>query len=308
MKLQNKIAIVVFAVTMPFMPMLAQGNAMAYAPVIPEKVHFADRVVDLDRIDFYERMDREMISFAFGHTNTLLTIKRANRYAPGIVKILKEQGVPEDLVYLAAIESHYDNAAVSSAKAVGMWQFMPSTAKEYGLEVNEYVDERLDCDKSTVAACKYFKRAYAKYKCWLTVAAAYNAGMGRISKSLETQDVEHALDLYLNKETSRYIFRLLAMKLIIENPARYGYAIKVNQLYQPLDCDTFVVAEPVKDWVQWSKEHNITYSLLREYNPWIRSVSLPNPNNKTYVVKIPKETSLYRSKQTLKTYRENWTR
>ena len=225
-----------------------------------------------------------------------------------IVKILKEQGVPEDLVYLAAIESHYDNAAVSSAKAVGMWQFMPSTAKEYGLEVNEYVDERLDCDKSTVAACKYFKRAYAKYKCWLTVAAAYNAGMGRISKSLETQDVEHALDLYLNKETSRYIFRLLAMKLIIENPARYGYAIKANQLYQPLDCDTFVVAEPVKDWVQWSKEHNITYSLLREYNPWIRSVSLPNPNNKTYVVKIPKETSLYRSKQTLKTYRENWTR
>ena len=141
MKLQNKIAIVVFAVTMPFMPMLAQGNAVAYAPVIPEKVHFADRVVDLDRIDFYERMDREMISFAFGHTNTLLTIKRANRYAPGIVKILKEQGVPEDLVYLAAIESHYDNAAVSSAKAVGMWQFMPSTAKEYGLEVNEYVDE-----------------------------------------------------------------------------------------------------------------------------------------------------------------------
>lgn len=114
MKLQNKIAIVVFAVTMPFMPMLAQGNAMAYAPVIPEKVHFADRVVDLDRIDFYERMDREMISFAFGHTNTLLTIKRANRYAPGIVKILKEQGVPEDLVYLAAIESHYDNAAVST--------------------------------------------------------------------------------------------------------------------------------------------------------------------------------------------------
>ena len=184
MKLQNKIAIVVFAVTMPFMPMLAQGNAVAYAPVIPEKVHFADRVVDLDRIDFYERMDREMISFAFGHTNTLLTIKRANRYVPGIVKILKEQGVPEDLVYLAAIESHYDNAAVSSAKAVGMWQFMPSTAKEYGLEVNEYVDERLDCDKSTVAACKYFKRAYAKYKCWLTVAAAYNAGMGRISKSL----------------------------------------------------------------------------------------------------------------------------
>ncbi len=235
MKLQNKIAIVVFAVTMPFMPMLAQGNAVAYAPVIPEKVHFADRVVDLDRIDFYERMDREMISFAFGHTNTLLTIKRANRYAPGIVKILKEQGVPEDLVYLAAIESHYDNAAVSSAKAVGMWQFMPSTAKEYGLEVNEYVDERLDCDKSTVAACKYFKRAYAKYKCWLTVAAAYNAGMGRISKSLETQDVEHALDLYLNKETSRYIFRLHAsvQTCFFRDFNHISFVVGIRQRYRP---------------------------------------------------------------------------
>lgn len=308
MKLQNKFVAVVFSVVIPFVPMSAQSYAVTSAPQVPKSMHFADRDIDFDRIDMYERMDRELISFTFGQTNMLLTIKRANRYAPIIVKTLREQGVPEDLLYLAAIESHYENTAVSSAKAAGMWQFMPSTAKEYGLEVNDYVDERLDCEKSTIAACKYFKRAYAKYKCWLTVAAAYNAGMGRISKSLETQDVDHALDLYLNKETSRYIFRLLAMKLIMENPTRYGYSIKADQLYQPLDCDTIVVAETVPDWVQWSKSQGITYSLLREYNPWIRATSLPNPNNKSYLVRIPRGTSLYRSKQSLKTYRENWTR
>ena len=308
MRLQNKFVALAFAVAMPFVQMPAQNHAVTPAPVVPKAVHFADRDIDLDRIDLYERMDRELISFTYGQTNMLLTLKRANRYAPVIVKTLREQGVPDDLLYLAAIESHYENTAVSSAKAAGMWQFMPSTAKEYGLEVNDYVDERLDCEKSTIAACKYFKRAYAKYKCWLTVAAAYNAGMGRISKSLETQDVEHALDLYLNKETSRYIFRLLAMKLIMENPSRYGFSIRADQLYQPLECDTFVVAEPVADWVQWAKSHGITYSLLREYNPWIRAASLPNPSSKSYLVKIPKDTSIYRSKQSLKIYRENWAR
>lgn len=308
MKLLNKIIVAVALTATAFTPMMAQNHAVTYAPRVPKTMHFADRDVDLDRVDMYERLDRELISFTFGQTNTLLTIKRANRYAPGIVKILREQGVPDDLVYLAAIESHYDNTAVSSAKAAGMWQFMPSTAKEYGLEVNDYVDERLDYEKATVAACRYFKRAYAKYKCWLTVAAAYNAGMGRISKSLDAQDVEHALDLYLNKETSRYIFRLLAMKLMLENPANYGYSLRADQLYQPLDCNEFIVTDSVDDWVQWSKDHNITYSLLREYNPWIRSTSLPNQSHKSYVVKIPKEKSLYRSKQSLKTYRESWTR
>ncbi len=284
---------------------LAQDKILTIAPTVPLAVKFADQDVDLNRIDMYERMDRELISFTYGQTNMLLTIKRANRYKQSIEKILKANGVPEDLVYLAAIESHYDNTAVSSAKAAGMWQFMPSTAKEYGLEVNDYVDERLDYEKSTVAACKYFKRAYAKYNCWVTVAAAYNAGMGRISKSLDTQDVEHAFDLYLNKETSRYIFRLLAMKLILEHPLRYGFSVAADQLYKPLEYDSIEVTDAVDDWVAWSKDHNITYSLLREYNPWIRATSLPNASKKTYTVKIPKESSLYRTKQSVKTNRNN---
>ncbi len=278
----------------------AQEKVLTVAPTVPLSVQFADQDIDLNRIDMYERMDRELISFTYGQTNMLLTIKRANRYKQEIAKILKANGVPEDLVYLAAIESHYDNTAVSSAKAAGMWQFMPSTAKEYGLEVNDYVDERLDYEKSTAAACKYFKKAYSKYKCWITVAAAYNAGMGRISKSLDSQDVDHAFDLYLNKETSRYIFRLLAMKLILEHPSRYGFSVKSEQLYKPLEYDLIEVTDAVDDWVAWSKNHNITYSLLREYNPWIKATSLPNASKKTYVVKIPKESNLYRTKQSTK--------
>lgn len=300
MKLQNRWLAVLLLALGSICTAYAQEKILTIAPTVPTSVRFADQSVDLNRIDMYERMDRELISFTYGQTNMLLTIKRANRYKSEIAKILKANGVPEDLVYLAAIESHYDNTAVSSAKAAGMWQFMPSTAKEYGLEVNDYVDERLDYEKSTAAACKYFKRAYAKYNCWVTVAAAYNAGMGRISKSLDSQDVEHAFDLYLNKETSRYIFRLLAMKLILEHPSNYGFLVKTEQLYKPLECDSVEVSDSVNDWIVWSKEHNITYSLLREYNPWIRATSLPNASKKTYVVKIPKESSLYRTKQSTK--------
>ena len=308
MKLQNKIIAGVLLTITAILDCFGQSYAVTVAPAIPKSMQFAGQTIDLDRVDRYERMDREIISFTFGQTNMLLTIKRANRYMPVIADILRANDLPEDLAYLAAIESHYDNTAVSGAKAAGMWQFMPSTAKEYGLDVNDYVDERLDYEKSTVAACKYFKRAYAKYKSWLSVAAAYNAGMSRISKSLENQEVGDAVDLYLNKETSRYIFRLLAMKLIVEQPSRYGYSIKANQLYQPLECETIEVSDSVESWVAWSKEHNVTYSILREYNPWIKDMTLPNASHKIYKVKIPKESFFYRSKQSLKTYKESWTK
>lgn len=287
-------------------PVSAHDHPTAVAPDIPMKVKFADMEVNLDRTDMYERMDREMISLSFGHTNTILTIKRANRFVPDLSRILRKAGLPEDLVYLAAIESHFDNTAVSGAGAAGMWQLMPATAREYGLEVTEYVDERYDYEKATAAACKYFKKAYAKYGCWMTVAAAYNAGMRRISESLEAQNVDHAMDLFLNKETSRYVFRLLAMKLIMSHPRKYGFFIEERQLYQPLDCKTVVVDTPVPSWVDWAQAHGLTYSLLRELNPWIRKDSLPNKGKKSYKVKIISEDGLLRSKQRAETYDENW--
>lgn len=274
------------------LPAVCQKNI---APQIPSKAEFAGQSINLSRFDLYERMDREMLSLMFGHTNTFLTIKRANRYEKEIKAELKRQGVPEDFFYLAAIESHFDNTAISPAKAVGIWQFVPSTAKEYGMEVNQFVDERYDYMKATRSACRYLKKAYAQFKCWLTVAASYNAGMGRISKTISSQKTDSVTDLFLNKETSRYIFRLLAMKLIMENPAGYGFSVTDGQLYSPIACNTVKVTGTVDSWVDWAKQHNTTYYLLREMNPWIRNDSLPNTKGKTYYVRIPKKTSMYRS-------------
>lgn len=277
------------------------------SPAVPKKVKFADKDISLDRIDMFERLDRELTAMTYTHGNTLLTIKRANRYFPVIMPILKANGVPTDLAYLACIESNLNPRALSGAKAAGLWQFMPTTAREYGLEVNEFVDERYNVEKATAAACRYLKNAYSKYGNWESAAASYNGGMGRISSELSSQRQSSAYDLYLTDETSRYMFRLLAMKMILERPARYGYRLTTDQLYQPLETTDIVVDTPVADWAQWADEHGISYMILRETNPWIRARSLPNKEGKTYIVKVPVEGTLYRSTQKKHVYNHNWT-
>ena len=307
--------IILAALLLMQMPVAAQSlydgvdnakHAVALSPEFPETMRFADTDISFDRIDMYERMDREMISLIYSHTNTLLTLKRANRYYSEITSILKEQNVPEDFFYLAAIESCFDNRAVSSARAGGIWQFMPATAKQFGLEVNDYVDERYNCEKATVAACKYLKQGYRKYGCWMTVASSYNAGMGRIGTELAKQGEKTAFDLYLNQETSRYIFRMLAIKLIMENPVKYGFTIKPEQLYYPVGYKAEKVDYPVDSWVDWAKDKGISYAQLREMNPWIRSTKLPNKTRKTYIIRIPLKSELYRSTQTKQIYNRNW--
>ena len=275
-------------------------------PKVPQKVTFADATVDLDRIDMFERLDRELTSMAYTHGNTLLTIKRANRYFPEMAPILKEEGVPLDLLYLACIESTLNNRALSPAKAAGFWQFMPSTAKEYGLEVSDTVDERYDVAKSTRAACRYLKSAYKKYGNWESAAASYNGGQGRISSELASQKAQTAYDLWLVDETSRYMFRLLAMKMIMEDPAAYGFILSADQLYQPLEYDTYQVNTSVSDWPTWAKEHGTNYLTLREHNPWIRAKSLTNKSGKIYTVRIPTEKSMKRSTLKTKTYNKKW--
>ncbi|ROT06208.1 lytic transglycosylase domain-containing protein [Muribaculaceae bacterium Isolate-007 (NCI)] len=275
-------------------------------PRIPSKVTFAGQTVDLDRVDLFERLDRELTSMAYTHGNTLLTIKRANRYFPKLIPILKKNGVPEDLIYLACIESTLNPRAYSPAKAAGLWQFIPSTGKEYGLEVNEFVDERYHPEKATQAACRYLKNALAKYGNWESVAASYNAGMALISKELDAQKSKSAYDLYLNDETSRYIFRLIAMKLIMENPKAYGYRISSDQLYTPVRTKTVEVNGPVEDWAAWAKSHGISYLTLRDFNPWIRAKSLPNKTGKTYRVEIPLADDMLRSTSKTHVYNPAW--
>ncbi|MDE6556393.1 MAG: lytic transglycosylase domain-containing protein [Duncaniella sp.] len=276
------------------------------SPKVPDKVHFADQTIDLDDDLRWERFDRELSAMAYTHGNTLLTLKRANRYFPVMAPILERNGVPQDMLYLAAIESYLNPRAVSPAKAAGMWQFMPSTAKEYGLEVNDYVDERYDVAKATQAACRYLKNAYARYGNWESVAASYNAGMGRISNELSNQQAESAYDLWLPEETMRYVFRLLAMKTIMEHPKTYGYILTPDQLYHPIETRIVEVSEPVDDWAQWALANGSDYRTLRELNPWIRSKQLPNKTGKTYQVSLPAKNALSRKKQSKSVYNKAW--
>jgi len=276
------------------------------SPDIPMTVNFAGETVSFDRLDMAERLDRELTGIIYGQTTTELCFKRANRYFPALAKILKEQGIPLDFLYLAVTESSMDYNAYSSAKAAGMWQLLAGTARDFGLEVGDEVDERYDPEKSTVAACKYLKAAYKKYGHWPTVAASYNAGMQKLSGELSKQKVDNSFDLYLVQETSRYVFRIIAYKLVMESPKRYGYRFSRKNLWQPVAYTTVDVTGSVASWIDWAKSKGITYAQLREANPWIRSTKLTNAGGKTYKVRIPKSSELYRSKRTFTAYNKDW--
>ena len=275
-------------------------------PDVPESITFCGDRVSFDRIDMAERLDRELTAVVYGQTMSSVIIKRANRYFPILAEILKKNNMPEDLLYLAVAESSLDINALSPAKAAGVWQFMPATAKQYGLEVNDDVDERYDIEKETVAACKFLRNAYSKYGNWATVCASYNGGTGRITQELQTQRVKTSFDLRLVSETSRYVFRIISYKIFLENPRKFGYRLYSNQLYQPMEYDVEEVSQPVSNWVTWAQDHGITYAQLRDANPWIRSTRLPNATGKVYKVKIPRESSLYRSKAGNKVYNRKW--
>lgn len=275
-------------------------------PQVPDTVHLCGDAISLDRADMWERYDRELSAVAFGHGSTTLMIKRANKYFPVMAPILKANGVPYDLLYLACAESTLNPRAYSSAKAAGFWQFLASTGQQYGLEVNDEVDERYNIEKATAAACKYLKQAYRKYGDWPTAMASYNAGQGRISSELESQNVDSSFDLYLVDETSRYVFRIMAIKAVLEHPSDYGFYLTADQLYQPVACKEVEVSGPVADWPAWAEAHDITYAQLREANPWIRAKKLTNKQGKTYVVKVPTEDALSRTHKKKHVYNPAW--
>ena len=257
-------------------------------PQVPVFSVFAGDTVRFDRPDFRERMDRELISFTYMHTNTTLMLKRSRRYFEIIVPILRREGIPEDLKYLMAIESNLDPKAVSSAGAAGLWQFTRATAQNYGLECNSEVDERYDIEKETVAACDFFKEAYAKYGDWMTVAASYNAGQAGISRRLADQHQSGALELWLPEETARYMFRLLAAKMLFEHPAAFGFDVPENERYPYVaPRETVTVSGPVPSLVDFAEKHGTTYARLKEANLWLRDNKLTNKNRKTYKILIP---------------------
>ena len=257
-------------------------------PKVPDKVVFAGDTIRFDRPDLVERMDRELIAFTYMHANTTLMLKRSRRYFNMVVPILRKYGVPEDLKYLMAIESNLDPKAVSNVGAAGLWQFMKGTGQAYGLEINSEVDERYHIEKATAAACRYLKEALRKYGDWMTVAASYNAGQGGVSKRREDQRQKSALDLWLPEETSRYMFRILAAKMLFENPERFGYSVGEGDYYPEIGIlEEVEVAGKVDSLADWAIAHGTTYARLKEANLWLRDSKLTNKQGKSYTVKVP---------------------
>ena len=229
---------------------------------LPEKADFCGELAPLEQWDVAEKFDREMLVNTYWHSNTLLSIKRACRWFPVIEPILKEQGIPDDFKYLALIESGFINAT-SPSGAVGFWQFLPETATQYGLEVNDEVDERYHVEKSTRAACAYFKDAYARFGTWSLVAASYNMGMGGVQKQADRQGSKDYYQLLLNEETARYVFRILAIKELMNNADKYGFVVRPTDIYTPLSSTTITLNQGVEDFAAYAQQNGINYKEIR---------------------------------------------
>jgi membrane-bound lytic murein transglycosylase D len=254
----------------------------------PANIDFAGENTPLNVSDVKERFERELLVNANLDATTLLIIKRANRAFPIIEPILKINNIPDDFKYLAVIESGLVNA-VSPAGAKGVWQFMPETAKEKGLEVNEIVDERYHLEKSTEAACKYLLDAKRKFGSWTLAAASYNGGMTGVNKQIEIQKVTSYYDLLLNEETSRYVFRILALKEIMKNPKLYGFEIESKELYKNIPTRKLEIDSTITDLASFAIGQGINYKILKIHNPWLRDKKLLNLSKKKYFFEIPTE-------------------
>jgi membrane-bound lytic murein transglycosylase D len=260
-----------------------------YALPIPESMDFAGEPVPLDEPDIRERFDRELLVNTYWQSNGLLLFKKANKYFPIIEPLLKKHGLPDDFKYLAVAESALENNR-SPAGAAGFWHFLSSTGKEYGLEINDYVDERYNLEKATEVAAEYLKRSKDRFGSWTLAAAAYNAGNAGISKQITRQKASNNYyDLLLNDETSRYVFRILALKEILSNPKKYGFNFRPQDLYQTIPTYKVKVDTPVTDFADFAKQYEINYKILKIHNPWLRDTYLKNSSGKEYFIEIPEK-------------------
>jgi membrane-bound lytic murein transglycosylase D len=274
---------------------IANGAEVFFTPVaLPDKLEFANESVPLSNFDVRESLDREMLSVANFHSQTLLYIKKTNRYFAVIEPILRKNGIPNDFKFLALAESGFLDKIVSPAGAAGIWQFMKGAAIENGLEINEEIDERFHFEKATEAACKFLKTAYSKYGNWTMVAASYNAGVSGIKRQEEFQNSTNYYDLFLNEETSRYLFRILALKLIVGDPIKYGFKVTEQEKYPIIPTREIKVDESIKNLTDFARTNNLNYKLFKQFNPWLKQTYLKNPKRKTFIFKIP-EVGKYRS-------------
>ena len=254
---------------------------------IPKDLNFAGEAVPQNDPEIMERIDREFLVNTYWQSNAVLLIKRANMYFPIIEPILAKNGIPDDFKYLAVAESGLQNV-VSGAGATGFWQIMKATGKQYGLEINDNVDERYHLEKATQVACEYLKKYHAKYGTWTLAAASYNAGTGSIDKYMGIQQVNDYYDLLLGQETGRYVFRIMAIKEILSHPKKYGFDVKQKDLYKGVPTFKVDLDKPVLSFAVFAQKYDINYKILKRHNPWLREPHLNNSSKKKYVIEIPK--------------------
>ncbi len=263
-----------------------KSHCKVFSIEIPNELSFAGEKVPLENFDVRENLERELLINTYWQSNTILMIKRANRWFPAISAILKEQGVPDDFKYLALAESGLTHAT-SSAGACGYWQFMKETASRYGLEINEEVDERYNLEKASLAACKYLKNAYSVCNSWTNAAASYNMGEAGMKKQIEFQGCTNYYELFLNHETSRYLFRILSLKLILEKPSDYGFYLRNKDVYQTIPTYKVMVDSSISNLADFAKINKASYKNLKQFNPWLRDRKLTNKNKKQYIITFP---------------------
>ncbi|MFO7868085.1 MAG: lytic transglycosylase domain-containing protein [Bacteroidales bacterium] len=255
---------------------------------IPDTIKLFNEPVPVHNFDIRESLERELLVNVYWQSQTTMFFKKVGRYFPIIEHVLEKNNIPTDFKYLALAESGFLQD-VSPAGATGYWQFLKKTALEYDLTVNRYIDERYDIEKSTEAACKYFQKAYIRFGSWALAAASYNVGMFGLSKQLDYQEIDSFYDLHTNSQTGRYVFRILALKLIIENPEKYGYFLNPDEKYHMPEYTTYTIDTAISDVTQFAKKVHSNYKMVRIMNPWIRSTSLPSPKDDPYQIRIVTE-------------------
>lgn len=269
-------------------PQIIEASHLYTTPVeLPTSMEFAGEKISLENFDVRESLDRELLVNSYFQSQTILYLKKSRRYFNLIEPILKRNNIPDDFKYLSLAESGFQERIVSPAGAAGLWQLMKKAAAENGLEVNSEVDERFNMEKSTEAACKYLNHSYHQYGNWITVAASYNAGVSGIKRQAELQDSRNYFDLLLNDETARYVYRILALKLILENPEKYGFKVSEEEKYPVIVCKELTLTGSVTNFAEYAHNHGVNYKILKYFNPWLRQSYLKNPAKKSYSLKIP---------------------
>jgi hypothetical protein len=269
---------------------LSQKDSASFnkAYKLPKVVYFAGEKMPLENFDTHESLDREIQMSSYRHSSTIMIIKRANRYLPVIEKILRDNNIPDDFKYLVAAESEYSNV-ISPAGATGFWQIMERTGREEGMEINNIVDERYHLEKATEFACRYIMKSYEKYGSWTLAAASYNGGRAAIDEQINIQKENSYYDLLLNEETARYIFRVVAYKLILSEPESFGFNIEKSDMYPELNHYEVKVDTVINDFSAFARSYGTNYKMLKFLNPWLRKPYFTPRPNKEYFIKIPSE-------------------